>query len=176
MKKKKRKAIYIKRKKEDSCSPLMLDMALRCFEHEYDRSKRLESKANIFIPVIGIMFTLTSAYFTTNLNAVWDITRQISIVLFALSGIIYFAGIYNFSEVLKLQEYNLINYKTFFVEEMLDYTMFEMEAELMDTYKGILEDLKIGNDNKADYYEIGLKCTIRGTFISFALMFINFIN
>lgn len=176
MKNKKRKAIYIKKEKVDNCSKLMLDMALRCFEHEYDRSKRLEGKANIFIPIIGIMFTLTSAYFTTNLNEVWYITRQASITLFSLSGIIYFIGIYNFSKVLKLQEYNLVNYKTFFNEKMLEYTMFEMEAGLMEEYKDILEYLKIGNDDKADFYEIGLKCTISGTFISFVLMFINFIN
>ena len=79
--------------KNSGCVETLFELALRGFDHEYDRIKKMESKAGIFISSIGIMFTLSSGYIDIRLNEVPYYTRQISIVIFLMSDLCYAIGI-----------------------------------------------------------------------------------
>lgn len=166
-----------KKNKPESSSSIMFDMALKCFEHECERAKRLEGKASIFIAMIGVMFTLVSAYFGLKLDTLTVYKRQISLCLFILIGICYSIGIISFGKVLNLQEYDYIDYKDYFTKKMLDaYTMSEMEELLMNKFAEFLVKIKGLNEDKADYCQIGIISSILGTILSFILMFIKFTN
>lgn len=169
-----KKGVYLKTK--DS-RDILFEMALSCFEHEYDRSKRLESKASIFIGSIGVMFTLLAGYIDMDLSKVSKCISNISIVLFILCAVIYFLAVYNYVKVFKTQQYNVLKYNTFFTKDMmLAYNDKEMKEELIKKYNEFLMIIHEINEDKADYYEIGLKFTIIGFFFSFVLMCINFLN
>ena len=163
--------------KNSGCVETLFELALRGFDHEYDRIKKMESKAGIFISSIGIMFTLSSGYIDIRLNEVPYYTRQISILIFLMSDLCYAIGIIYFSKVLKSQKYDILKYKKLFTKEVMnDYNEEELKIEVIKEYRHILDDFKNSNENKADYYDIGVTASISGFILTFILMYIDFIN
>lgn len=162
---------------KNSSVDVLFQLALRSFDYEYDRSKKLEGKASIFVGIIGVMFTLSSGYFALKLKKIDYFTKISSLHLFIFSTIAYLVAIYNFFKVLKTQKFYVLEYQTYFSEEYINnYTENEIKESMILGYNEVLEDIKVDNENKADYYDRGLNYTLIAIIFSFILMCTNFFN
>lgn len=158
---------------DELCSSVLLDIANKSFEHEYDRTKRIEGKANVFIVAIGVILTILVGYLDLQYST--EIWKIICIHLFGICAITYLIAVIYFIRVLKLKSYDVLDYDKVFKKENLKCYKTDMEESLVCDYKKMLLSMKKGNDEKADCYKIGTIFAIVGIIFSFILIFIDFI-
>lgn len=159
--------------KNDLCSNVLLDVAQKSFEHEHDRTKRIEGKANMCIVIIGIIFTLLVGYL--DLKYPNDIWKYICGAIFAISIASYLVSLIYFLKVLKPTKYKVLKYELVFSEDNLKCYKKDMEESLVGEYKKMLVEIKKSNEEKACFYDVGTKSTAIGVIFSFILIFIDFL-
>lgn len=157
----------------DSSNKVMLELADKTFSYYYDIAKRIESKSNMLIVIIGILYTLSGGYITLTFNGSNIPFETFNIVLFLSITIAYSIAVIYLLLALKLQEYYLL-LPTTFSDNNLKLKEEEMEVFFVKQYRDMITKIKIENEKKSNYYKIGLIATGLGTIASFVIIAIGF--
>ena len=168
---------FIFNKSKGDCRDGLLELAYKYFDHEFEITNRMEGKSSIFIGSIGVMFTLSSAYFEFDEpSKISMFIKLLTIHLFIISTIFFFISIVCFINVLNIKVHSIPDYKEIFNENYIyEHSNEDFKNELIVTYRDILLKLREINDKKANNYKKGCVLFGIGIFFSFVLMVINFI-
>ena len=165
----------INKVKVELCSSVLLDTAKNSFEHEYDRAKRIESKANMILVLSGVIFTVLIAYLKIDLDTIKINYIKIAIRLIYVFSIIFYAlGFKSLMNVLTIKGYEVLDYNKVFNEENFECEKRDVEESLIKSYKKMINAMERYNKNKIKFYKKGLNYVYKSQVLILFLCIINF--
>ena len=159
-----------------SCSSVLLDTAKDSFEHEYDRAKRVESKANMILVLSGVVLTILVAYLKIDLDSMpinW--MKYVIKIIYFISITCYVFGLKSLMKVLTIKGYEVLNYDKVFSKGNFECEERDVEEALIINYNQMIKKLECYNEDKIKYYIKGFNYVYVGQILILILCIINFI-
>ncbi len=153
----------------------LLEISIKEYEHEKERSNTLDTKASfflsvsiavltIFIPIIP--FSELTTFFATA-STIYLILVTIALCLLLVSIIFFIMSTVNLYSAYKLRNFKNINFENLNDENILKTPKNQTECGLVHHYNSVLVYNVDANNEKASKINVGLKYSV----LSFSFLF-----